>query len=455
MKTHLIAVIAGASLLAGCAVPEDAGFEDVRRMAGERSDARLHWNRGTEQDREAEKLVADLLSRELTPESAVQIALLNNPALQAEYEDLGVAQADLVQAGLLKNPVFLAGARFSRRSGVATGYEFEIVQEFLDLLIFPARKELAGREFERTKLRVADAVVETAARAKEAWFAYVAAQQIAGVQRLVAAAADASSELARRLKEAGNLSELAAARERDLAETARRAWARAELDAAAARERLTVILGVWGEQAAWTAPGKLPDIPDLEPPLDRLESLAVARRLDLAAALRDRDASKARLDLVKAFRWLGIVEIGYGAERETERASGWLHGPTIALTLPLFDRQQATIFALEAELRRRESLNRDLAVRIRSEVRSSRLQFVELRRLALHQRAVVVPLRERIVTLALREYNFMLIGVGEVLRARQDGYDAYRESVELVRDYWIARTGLERAVGGRLPETSR
>jgi cobalt-zinc-cadmium efflux system outer membrane protein len=48
----------------------------------------------------------DLLSRELTVETAVQVALLNNKTLQATYEDLSVAQADLVQAGLLQNPVF-------------------------------------------------------------------------------------------------------------------------------------------------------------------------------------------------------------------------------------------------------------------------------------------------------------------------------------------------------------
>lgn len=450
-------ILAGATLalVCGCSVPEGAGFEDVEKTVGERAPWRIHWNRGTAEDEEAAKLVAELLGRELTPESAVQIALLNNPALQARYEDLGVAQADLVQAGILQNPVFMASAHFSTRSGVATGYEFEIVQEFLDLLMFPAKKEMAGREFERTKLQVADEVIEVAARAKAAWFELVAARQVAEVRRAIAAAADASAELAKRLRAAGNLSELAEARERDLAESARAAWEKAELAATVARERLAVLLGTWGPQAAWTAPSKLPEIPAAEVPLDRLESLAVARRLDLAAALRERDASQARLDLVKSFRWLGIVEVGFSAHRETEREVGWLYGPSLALSLPLFDRQQARIFALESELRRREALNRDLAIRIRSEVREARDRLVSLRRLSDHQRTVVIPLRERIVELALREYNFMLIGVAEVIRARQAEYDAYEESIGLARDYWLARSGLERAVGGRLPETPK
>jgi len=81
--------------LAGCAqVPKEAGFGDVKSLVGQRVDYRLYWNRETEADREVEKAVAELLKNELTPEAAVQVALLNNPNLQALYEDLGITQAD-------------------------------------------------------------------------------------------------------------------------------------------------------------------------------------------------------------------------------------------------------------------------------------------------------------------------------------------------------------------------
>lgn len=453
MNARVTAVLLVA--LAGCSVPEDAGFDDARQVAEERTGRRVHWFRGGPEDDDVRRTISDLFSREITAESAVQIALLNNPALQACYEDLGVAQADVVQAGILQNPTFMAGAHFPTRSGSQVGLEFEIVQEFLDLLMFPARKELATREFERVKLLVADEVVAVAARTKSAWFTVVAAQQSAEVHRAIAEAAEARAELSKRLKDAGNISELALAREVDESESAKRAWAKAEGAAREAREVLTVLLGAWGAEAGWTVPSRLPELPAAETSLDRIESLAIARRLDLAAALRERDASRSRLDLVKAFRWFGTVELGAGAHREPERGSGWFVGPTLALSIPIFDRKQAEIFALQAELRRRESLNRDLAVRIRSEARAARDRLLTLRSLAEHQRKVVIPLRERIVALALKEYNFMLIGVAEVLRAREAEYEAWAESIELARDYWIARTELERAVGGRLPETAK
>ena len=42
----------------------------------------------------------------LTSEEAVAIALWNSPSFQATLADLGIARADLVEAGLLRNPVF-------------------------------------------------------------------------------------------------------------------------------------------------------------------------------------------------------------------------------------------------------------------------------------------------------------------------------------------------------------
>src|SRR5439155_14095643 len=95
---------AALAALAGCAVPRGAGFDDVQRMVGERSDARVQWSRGGGEDAQAARRIDELLGAELTAAAAVEIALLNNPRLQAVYERLGVAQAEVVQAGLLRNP---------------------------------------------------------------------------------------------------------------------------------------------------------------------------------------------------------------------------------------------------------------------------------------------------------------------------------------------------------------
>ena len=63
---------------------------------------------------------------------------------------------------------------------------------------------------------------------------------------------------------------------------------------------------------------------------------------------------------------------------------------------------------------------------------------------------MVVPLRERVVALSQQQYNSMLIGIYQVLIAKQNEIAAYRELIEAARDYWIARADLERAVAGRI-----
>src|ERR1035437_7898092 len=102
-----LAMAALGVLLAGCAsVPSRGGFDQVQQATTQRLGQKVQWNQGTEDDKAVTQAVQSLLHRPLTADDAVQIALLNNRRLQATYEELGVAQANLVQAGLLKNPRF-------------------------------------------------------------------------------------------------------------------------------------------------------------------------------------------------------------------------------------------------------------------------------------------------------------------------------------------------------------
>ena len=110
----------GVLFLSGCASAAlDAGFDDVKTTVQERNGVAISWNNATELDRQAADQLGSLLNRPLTADDAVQIALLNNRDLQATYSDLGVAQADLVQAGLFSNPIFDAAVMFPLSGGGA------------------------------------------------------------------------------------------------------------------------------------------------------------------------------------------------------------------------------------------------------------------------------------------------------------------------------------------------
>src|SRR5690625_2260103 len=167
--TRGIAVLALGVLVTGCAtIRPREGFEDVSRLVGERTGQRVYWNQGTAEDSAVAHTVRTLLSDSLAVEQAVQIALLGNRRIQAVYEDLGIAQAELVQAGLLGNPVFsVRGLGHGDGLGVL---KYGIAQPFVDLFQIPLRKRVAGAAYESAKHRVASAVFDLAADTRISYY---------------------------------------------------------------------------------------------------------------------------------------------------------------------------------------------------------------------------------------------------------------------------------------------
>jgi cobalt-zinc-cadmium efflux system outer membrane protein len=435
---------------AGCAqVPKEGGFNEVKDLVGERVDYRLHWNQDTEADREVEKAIEELLKNELTPEASVQIALLNNPNLQAVYEDLGITQADVVEAGLLENPVLFGQARFPNRSEESTNYEFGITQNFLNILMLPARKKLSAIRFEQVKLQVADEVIKLVAEVQKSYFSVLGARQIRDLRNEIVFAAGSSFELAQRLHSAGNIGDLDLAKENAHFEQSRLELANSEAALLDAREQLTRLMGFWGLQTNWRLPEQLPDISTDEIPLEHLESLAIENRLDLAAERKAVEALAQALGITIDWRWVGQIEVGISTERETDRT--WVTGPSLAIELPIFNQRQADIARLEAQLRRSQKKLTFQAIEIRSEVRSLRNRLIMQRNLIDHYRRNVLPLREQIVDMTLKNYNYMLIGAFDLLMAKQQEFEAYQKYLETLRDYWIVRADMQRSLGGRLP----
>jgi cobalt-zinc-cadmium efflux system outer membrane protein len=198
-----------ATLMAGCAqVPKEAGFRDVQQMVGNRVDYRLSWNQETQADQEIENVIQELLASTLTADGAVQIALLNNPSLQTVYEELGITQADVVEAGLLENPIVFGQARFPNKSEASNNYEFGITQNFLNVLMLPARKKLSAIRFEQVKLRVADEVIKLANDVSKTYYSALGAKQIRDLRKEITLGARNSFELAKRLHSAGNIGDL-------------------------------------------------------------------------------------------------------------------------------------------------------------------------------------------------------------------------------------------------------
>ena len=435
---------------AGCAsVSPERGHDQVSSVVSERTGHRTRWEKGPPDEAQIADWVRKVTKQGLTRERAVEIALVNNPALAATYEELGVSQADMVQAGLLRNPAFGVDLGFRLNDGQNDELRLSLVQDFLDLIVMPLRKQLAREQFEADTLNVANRALEVAADVEKAFVAAQADVQLVAFRRTVVDAAEAAADLSARQSEAGNISELDRATEAANYQQAKLDLAREEIELLEARERVNRLLGLWGETTSWRFAEELAPLPDADPQLDHLESFAMSRRLDVAVAKRRAALLSKAVGLARSTRFVGRLDVGVDMHQDPN--GPLLLGPNLVIELPIFDQRQATIARLEAQRREMERRLQEVAIDARSEVRLAALRVETGRQMVTHYREAVIPLRKTVSEQALLQYNGMFISPFQLLAAKQGEVDARRGYLEALRDYWIARAELARALGGALP----
>jgi cobalt-zinc-cadmium efflux system outer membrane protein len=434
--------------VAGCAAkPVDDRFTSLQDLSLDRTGAAVRWNRSSSDSKAIDEQVKRLVSAELTADSAVQIALLNNPSLQATYEDLGIAAADVLQAGLIKNPVLDVSLRFPDRSPKLTNLEFSLAEDFLDALLISARSRLALAQLEATRFRVGSAILRLATDTRAAYYAAVAARQTLTLQRRAVAAVEASAEAAQKLFDAGNISSLELLSYQLQLAQERMTLMQDQSELVDAQEILSAFMGV-DEPNGFMVAQSLATPSSAMPPLAELEDAAVNQRLDLAARRQQIEIAARRGGLVKATRYVSDLQLGVDAERDPD--GQWVIGPTFSIPLPLFDQGQARAEKALADVRQAEHEYAAMKKQARSEVRRSyrRMAAAQMRLQTLQQ--AVLPLRERLLEQSQLFYNGMFVGVFELLQARRNELDAQRAYIAAASDYWIERTRLEGAVGRRL-----
>ena len=442
----VIAAVLGVFVLSGCAtVQREARFPEVQSAVADRLGQTVEWNRDGKNDERAQKALRTLLQRELSAETALQVALLNNRRLQAKFENLGVAQADLVEAGLLDNPVLGAGALFQN---AGTEIDLDIVQNFLGVFTLSARKKIGRAAAERVTLEVSGDVLDLAAQVQSQYYRVVGDAEALGLARQVVTSTEAAAEIAQRQYAAGNLSKREQSLQQAFYAQNLLEVAQAEAQVDADREKLTRLMGLWGADTGWKIPNRLPQVPATLPTLDQLEKLAISRRMDLAAAKKEAQGLTHAVNLAHDFRWLRPLGIGVQFKRDTNGENSY--GPRIELGLPIFNQGQTQIARLESERKRAEEQVAALAVDIRSEARENRGRVMATAQAVKHYQAVLLPLQQTIVAETLKFYNGMLIGVYDLLLASQSQIQTGRQYIAANRDFWLAWTELERVVGGRI-----
>ena len=444
-RLRLLALLVGAAVLSGCAsFSADGGFATVEQTAKDRLGKDVRWARSDADQNTIDLRVAELLAKPLTMDDAVQVALLNNRGLQASFSELGITEAELVQAGRLPNPGFSFG-RLRRGSEVELERGLHI--NLARLLLMPLIGQMEARRFEQVKGMVAMSVLSLAADTRKAWVNALAAEETVRYLRQVKQTAEAGAELARRMEQVGNFNKLQRAREQGFYADSALNLARAEQAQRVTRERLTRLLGAWGSQAKFSLPERLPDLPKEALDLPDVERVALAQRLDVLGAKLAAEQTAKNLGLTRTTRFVNVLELGIrnNSSNEMPTQRGW----EIGLELPLFDWGGARVARAEAVYMQSVHRAAETAINARSEVREAYTGYRAAFDIARHHRDEIVPLRQRIAEENQLRYNGMLIGVFELLADARSQIASVNAAIEAKRDFWIAQADLDMALIGK------
>jgi outer membrane protein TolC len=445
-----LAALATAMLASGCAgFSPDAGMGVVH--AATAAELGKEVTKLDSQDKEAHAAarVKQLLAKPLTAASAVQIALLNNRGLQAAYNDLGISEAQMVEASLPPAPRL----EFSRLVG-SGGFEIErqIVQNVLALLTLPRRREIAEARFRQAQVRAVEATLRVAAETMRAYHRAVATNE--SVKFLVDAQASAQtvSELTKQLGETGAMSKLDQAREHVFYAEISGQVASARLRQRVEKERLTRALGAWGMDTAFRLPDKLMALPSKPQTLPWVESEAVRRRVDLAMARMEIDILAKELGLTRKTRFINALEVAgiSMAEKDEGEETVKRRGFDIDFQIPIYDFGESRVRLAEETYMRAVNRLLERSVNARSEAREAYQGYRGAYDIARHYDREVLPLRKIISDETLLNYNAMIRDLFALLADARARILANVQAIEARRDFWLASVDLHTAiVGGR------
>jgi len=446
--TTWTALLLTALLATGCAgFSPDGGMGPVETAAAAELGQDVTKIDSADKEAHAAARVKQLLARPITAASAVQIALLNNRGLQAAYNELGISEAQMVEASLPPAPM-LAFSRLAGSGGIEI--ERQIVQNVLALFTLPRRREIAEARFRQAQVRAVEATLRIAAETMRAYYRAVAANE--SVKFLVDAQVSAQtvSQLAKQLGETGAMSKLDQAREHAFYAEISTQVASARLRQRVDRERLTRALGTWGIDTAFRLPDKLAALPSKPTTLSWVESEAVRRRVDLAIDRMEIDILAKELGLTRKTRFINALEVAGLSTTEKESDKVSRRGFDVDFQIPIYDFGESRVRLAEETYMRAVNRLLERAVNVRSEAREAYQGYRGAYDIARHYDREVLPLRKIISDETLLNYNAMIRDLFALLADARARILANVQAIEARRDFWLATVDLHTAiVGGR------
>lgn len=446
-----------AAILTGCvSVSPDAGMSHVAALTQERIGAAPFKQASPGDEALAIERVAKLLRQPMTAGRAVQIALLNNRHLQAAYNELGISEAQFVQAALPPSPT-ISVARLA--ASLEREIERQILVNLFGLITQPSRQKISEAKIRQAQMRAANETLKIAAQARRAYYQAVASRQMTGFLQQANVNARTVSQLFKQLGESGAVNKLDQAREHVFYAELAAQLGKARMDQTADHERLIRALGLWGKQTSMRLPSALPALPKAARNRPDVEREALLRNISIHMAKAELDATILSLGLTNATRFISVLELkgisAYESARHVNSVTGAVEkektswrGVELELQIPIFDFGQTRQREAEETYARAFNLLAAQAVDVRSYARENHARYRGAYDLARHYQRHILPLRKIISDESLLRYNAMIVDIMPVLAEARQRVASNMQAINARRDFWLAEADLQGAIIG-------
>lgn len=446
-----LAIAAQLSLAACASFSQDGGMSIVQETAA----VELGKDVVKETSEFEAALVGDrvrkLLGRSLTADAAVQIALLNNQGLQASYNELGISEAQYVQASLPPNPTVFLQKTVAPNS---LGFTEAVTGNLFALVTLPARRDIAETQFQAAQLRAIEATLRLTADVRRQYWRAVAAQGLVRLLNEARRSAGASAELAKALGQSGAMNKLDQSREFAFYAEISGRLADARVQEKVEHERLARLMGLWNRDSSYTLPARLPPQPAKLTNSSIIEARAMERRVDLQLARTNLEIFAKTLGLTHATRYINASTLGplreyektVTGDRPPERFDRY--GLQITFEIPIYDFGEARTRDAEETYMLAAHLLAEKAVNVRSEVREAFIAYKGAFEVVRLYKAQVEPLQNAILKQSLLQTSTGQTDVFVLVQDARNRILAQVTALNARREFWIADTDLRAAIIG-------
>src|SRR5881275_31147 len=384
------------------------------------------------------------------PDEAATIALYSNPALRSIRDRRRLAIAQLIQAGILPNPVVSYARDFvtgGNTAGTVTAYNLTAAWEFTALIPFLPKQTAARKSFRSVDLDVAWQEWQIAVNARTAVYRVLSLDAQVVRAREATSGLQQSTDAMRKAVDSHEKTVLDLAAVESASQDSRATMLALEQEFEKQRLGLNKILGVEPETKVALRTGlTLPT--RVAPPSQReLSDNVESRRLDLLGlrqGLESQDAT-VRAAILAQFPKMSVAFV-----KASDTTNVHTTGFNVAVDVPIFDRNQGNIAAERATRQRLRDEYNQRVFEARSDIAGAIADIHLLgRQIAAAEEAL--PLLEKLVSSAQSAVEQRNADVLSYYTARSNLLQKRIQLIKLQEQLLDAHTALEIASGRYLP----